>query len=218
MAGNRRPNREATMARARAALNRLDAAGYGTAWVAGHFVLHAVTVARWLGGVKLPSWAKLEALEALAFRLCGPETAGEREETEMTTKKAGLVHPSICGSVRVASLGAKGALLYTWMLTKADHQGRLLGGARLVKALVVPLVDDITEEDVDRALLRMRSEGLIILYPDPKTGRELVQVADWWEHNAGMKYVKASKWPPPEDWEDKPETWRDDMGRFGRRR
>lgn len=130
------------------------------------------------------------------------------------TKKAGIVHPSIFASERIASLGLKGALLYTWLLVAADHQGRLAGDARKIKALVVPLIDEIDVKDIDEALGAMGAGRLVILYNDPETGRRLIQVAGWWEYNAGMRYVKASKWPPPEGWEDRPETGRDDTGRF----
>lgn len=144
-----------------------------------------------------------------------PETGATAQEVpNMGSKKAALVWPTICDSERMASLGVKGALVYTWMLARADRQGRFAGNAKRVKALVVPFMDEITAEDVERALLAMETEGLILRYTDPSTGRSLIQVADWWEYNAGAKYITASKWPPPEGWTDREPTGRDALGRF----
>ncbi len=55
-----------------------------------------------------------------------------------------LIYNSISTSERVSSLRAKGALLYTWLITHCDAQGRLAGRPKIVKQLVVPFIDDIT--------------------------------------------------------------------------
>jgi hypothetical protein len=110
--------------------------------------------------------------------------------------KARLIYSTISASERVTALGAKGALVYTWMLAHADDQGRLVGGPEHIKALVVPLIREITVEDADKALLGMRRENLIRLYLDLQTGRELVQVTDWWEYNRGLRFAAPSKYPP----------------------
>jgi hypothetical protein len=52
-----------------------------------------------------------------------------------------LVYNSISTSERVASLGVKGALLYTWMITHADPQGRMQGKPKVIKQLVVPFLE-----------------------------------------------------------------------------
>ena len=87
-----------------------------------------------------------------------------------------LIYNSISTSDRVSSLGVKGALLYTWLLTHCDAQGRLQGKPKGVKATVVPFLDDITPEDITEALKLMQEQKLVILYKD-NTGRELIQVA-----------------------------------------
>ena len=48
--------------------------------------------------------------------------------------KARLLYPSISTSERVSNLGAKGALIYTWLLAHCDDQGRYAGGVRKVRA------------------------------------------------------------------------------------
>lgn len=130
--------------------------------------------------------------------------------------RAAILFRSISASSRVADLGIKGALVYTWLLAHCDDQGRLAGNAKRVKALVVPLLDEITEEDVERALWVMHRECLVVLYSDPDIGRDLIQVVDWWEHNSGLRIIRASKHLPPPGWEDRPTTLRDEGGRFRR--
>lgn len=51
-----------------------------------------------------------------------------------------LIYNSISTSERVSSLGVKGALLYTWLITHCDTQGRMPGKPKIVKQLVVPLL------------------------------------------------------------------------------
>jgi len=123
-----------------------------------------------------------------------------------------LIYNSISTSERVSSLGVKGALLYTWLITHCDTQGRMAGKPKIVKQLVVPFIDEFTIEDVMRALEQMVERKLITLYKDD-SGRPLVQVLDWWEWQTGLKYRAASHYQAPEGWEDRITT-RDDNGRF----
>jgi hypothetical protein len=130
--------------------------------------------------------------------------------------RARLLYHSISTSDRVSELGASGALLFTWLLAHADDQGRYAGSARKVKAEVVPLVDEITVEGVEMALQAMAAGGLIIRYD--AGGRQLIQIADWWEFQSGLRYRNPSRYLPPENWTDDikppPERQRDGMGRF----
>ena len=130
--------------------------------------------------------------------------------------KARLLYGSISTSERVSTLGAGGALIYTWLLAHADDQGRYAGSARKVKAEVVPLMDDITSKDVETALVAMEESKLIIRYADGKT--ELIQITDWFEFQAGLRIKNPSRYPPPDGWTDNiklpPEQGRDNMGKF----
>jgi hypothetical protein len=113
-----------------------------------------------------------------------------------------LIYNSISTSERVSTLGVKGALVYTWLLTHCDCQGRLQGKPRIVKHDVVPFLDEITIPDIEKSLELMQQQKLIMRYQD-KTGRELIQVLDWWEWQTGLKYKAASHYEAPKDWEDK---------------
>ncbi|MGD1118067.1 MAG: hypothetical protein ABR886_01095 [Dehalococcoidales bacterium] len=128
--------------------------------------------------------------------------------------KARLLYSTISSSERVSELGAAGALIYTWLLTHCDDQGRYAGSAKKVKAEVVPLIDDIVSKDIETALVAMEENKLIIRYNDDKT--QLIQIADWWEFQSGLRFTSASRYPTPEGWKDriKLQPERDTMGKF----
>jgi hypothetical protein len=125
-----------------------------------------------------------------------------------------LIYNSISTSERVSSLGVKGALLYTWLITHCDTQGRMQGKPTVVKQLVAPFLDEITPEDVDEVLGQMQQLKLIKRYED-NTRRPLIQVLDWWEWQTGLKYKAPSRYQPPKDWEDRVTT-RDESGKFAK--
>jgi hypothetical protein len=133
--------------------------------------------------------------------------------------KARLLYHTISTSERVSALGVKGALIYTWLLAHCDDQGRYAGSAKKVKAEVVPLVDEVTVEDVATALQQMEEASLIARYADGKT--QLIQMVDWREFQDGLHYYYPSHYPAPEGWKDQiklpPEQQRDDVGRFSPR-
>jgi hypothetical protein len=83
--------------------------------------------------------------------------------------QARLLYYTISTSERVSALGAKGALIYTWLLSHCDDQGRFAGSTNKVKALVVPLIDDIAIDDVESALAAMEENKLIIRYAAGKS-------------------------------------------------
>jgi hypothetical protein len=122
-----------------------------------------------------------------------------------------LVYSTISTSERVSCLGVKGALLYTWLITHCDSQGRFPGKPKIVKAQIVPFLDEITPEDIALALEQMAEQKLVISYTDDSK-RPLIQIADWWEYQK-LKYRAKSHYQAPEGWEDRITT-RDDNGRF----
>ena len=123
-----------------------------------------------------------------------------------------LIYNSISTSERVASLGTKGALLFTWLITHCDCQGRMTGKPSVIKQLVVPFIEEITVADIKEALALMVKRNLIFWYPDSKE-RQLIQIADWWDWQTKMKYLVASHYEAPFNWEDRI-TQRDDKGKF----
>lgn len=103
-------------------------------------------------------------------------------------------------------------MLYTWLITHCDTQGRIQGKTRIVRQTVVPFMHEIDLDDIAEALRLMEQQKLIILYEDD-TGRPLIQVVDWWQWQTGLRYKAESHYQPPKDWEDKV-TRRNDEGKF----
>lgn len=132
--------------------------------------------------------------------------------------RARMLSPTISVSERVNALGLKGALLYSWMISHADDQGRLTGKAEIIKATIVPLLDDISIEDIREALTEMEALNLIKRYKigeSPKTkGDTAIQLLDWYEFQA-LRDPQPSRYPAPDGWTDKASTQkRDEFGRF----
>lgn len=125
--------------------------------------------------------------------------------------EARLIYASISTSVRVAHLGIKGALLFTWLLAHCDSQGRFAGIEKVIKAQVVPFLK-FRLKDIEESLELMECNYLIQRYYDSK-GRSLIQILDWWQWQSGLKYRAPSRYEPPPNWHDVI-TPRDSLGRF----
>ena len=74
-----------------------------------------------------------------------------------------MINKQITRSEKVASLPIEGQLLYTWMIPHADIEGRLHGDVWTIKA-IVPLVTEITPENIPQLLTKMKEVGLIDYY------------------------------------------------------
>ena len=123
-----------------------------------------------------------------------------------------LIYASISASQRVNSLGVKGALLFTWMVTHCDSQGRINGNPVFLKATVFPLMEEIGISEIEDSIEMMEEQKLVIKYTDSKQ-RTLIQIADWWDWQRGLKYKAPSRFEPPPGWQDHV-TSRDENGRF----
>ena len=123
-----------------------------------------------------------------------------------------LIYNSISTSERVSGLGVKGALLYTWLITHCDTQGRMPGKPKVVKQLLVPFIYEINAEDIEELLELMEQQNLIKQYKD-NTGRPLIQVLEWQQWQKGLRYWSPSRYQAPDGWEDKVIP-RDEGGRF----
>lgn len=135
--------------------------------------------------------------------------------------RARMLSPTISTSERVNLLSLKDALLYTWLLPHADDQGRLTGVPITIKALVVPLREDLSVEDVDRALSEMEDLELIQRYSAYEAGGwkvgkddRVIQINDWWDYQR-LHDPQPSKYPAPKGWRDKVgRQSRDERGRY----
>ncbi len=120
--------------------------------------------------------------------------------TKRKPKKGRIAYPSVSDSMRVARLGVTGALLWLILITHADDQGRLPGGA--LRERLVPHFGGISVGDVDGALEAMERERLVTRYRSPMWGA-LVQIRDWWKWQGGLTYKRPSMYDPPDGWRDR---------------
>lgn len=126
--------------------------------------------------------------------------------------EARLIYSNISTSEKVNELGVKGMLLYILLIAHADGQGRLSGSSKAIKAMVAPMLDELTEDDVEQALEAMGDKALICQYED-SNGRSLIQIYDWWLWQDKLRIKTASKYEPPPGWQDRV-TPRNEQGRF----
>lgn len=75
-----------------------------------------------------------------------------------------MVDKKISISEQVANLPIEGALLFTWMIPHADDAGLLPYSARAIKALVVPMRDEMTIQIIEDQLQHMVNEGLLATF------------------------------------------------------
>jgi hypothetical protein len=113
------------------------------------------------------------------------------------TRKGRILFPQVTQSRRVGRLGARGALIYTWLLSGCDDQGRIPGDAAELKEELAPFVDDVTADDIEGALAQMERLELVIQYEERFEGVVLTQVVDWWRWQGRLRYKQPSDYQAP---------------------
>jgi hypothetical protein len=83
------------------------------------------------------------------------------------------------------------------MWTHVDDDGRAIDDARLVKAALFPLDDDVTVADIAAMLNELESCGRIIRYIGD--GKPIFAVVGWREHQVINRYRPSTLPPPPDD-------------------
>ena len=109
----------------------------------------------------------------------------------MATRR--MIHNKISRSEQVNNLSFEAALLFTWMITHGDDEGRLKGGAASVRATVFPM-KELKNEDVERMLHEIESQGLIYRWSDKKG--TYIEFPTWFDHQTLQNdRTKPSKIP-----------------------
>lgn len=72
-----------------------------------------------------------------------------------------MIDKKISLSEQVADLSLKGQLLFTWMIPHADDVGLLPASPRRLKAMIVPMINEITADDIQMAVNGMSDAGLV---------------------------------------------------------
>lgn len=109
------------------------------------------------------------------------------------------IKPSFFESPTVARLPHRARLTFVGLWTYVDDKGRGFDDARLVKAAVWPLDDDVAPTDVADDLDRIEAEQLIERWHEAELGRDLLRVRSFLEHQR-INRATVSKLPPsPEE-------------------
>lgn len=117
----------------------------------------------------------------------------------MTKRRA--IYGSAATSLSLARCSLEAQLLFDRLITAADDQGRLQGDPLLVKAACMPLIDRASVAKVDRWLDELYRQGMVIRYE--AQGQPLVQIVKWWDYQDWMRHSYASRWAPPNGWDDR---------------
>ena len=91
-------------------------------------------------------------------------------------------------------------LLWIGLITSvADDQGRLFDSTALIRARIF-LYDDVDDEQVEAALVKLASAEKIIRYKTE--GKKLIQIVKWWIYQT-PSWASPSKYPAPDNWTDR---------------
>ena len=96
----------------------------------------------------------------------------------MATRR--MLHNKISRSLQVNRLSLEAQLLFTWLISHADDEGRLYGEPEYIKGTVVPLKESWTSKEVGGYLVEIEKQGLIYYWQD--SDRTIIQFVKWLEH------------------------------------
>ncbi len=90
-------------------------------------------------------------------------------------------------------------LLFTWMITFADKEGRLFGDPAVIRGTILPRNEKITIKKVEAYLSEMESQGLILLYE--AKGDKFILFPTFSGNQLGLRKDKEpnSNYPAPSD-------------------
>ena len=109
------------------------------------------------------------------------------------------IHPSCSTSLSLANLSPLAELLFYHMIANADDQGRLPGDLRVLKALVCPMREEITRENISVLLGEIANQEMIVRYND--SDGPVIQLRNWWRYQQ-QQWAYKSRYAPPARWVD----------------
>lgn len=112
------------------------------------------------------------------------------------------VKPGFFTSLTVCELPRDVRLTFIGLWTHCDDEGRCVAEARLVKAALWPLDDDIDTRTIEKHLAYLEDAGLVSLYHVSR--RRYLQVSGWKEHQSISK-PRPSDLPSIDEAEAPPE-------------
>lgn len=111
------------------------------------------------------------------------------------------IYPEMCSSPSLARCGLLANLLFPRLVSQADDQGRLPGGATAILLTCLPrLTDRVSADQVDEALAELTEARMLMRYADH--GDPLLQIVGWWSWQQSQRRAYPSRWAPPKGWYD----------------
>lgn len=95
-----------------------------------------------------------------------------------------MIHNKISRSEQVNNLSVEAALLFTWMITHADDEGKLKGSSASVRATVFPM-KELKNEDVEKLLQEIVDQDLIYRWSDEHG--TYIEFPTWFKHQTLQK-------------------------------
>lgn len=112
-----------------------------------------------------------------------------------------LIHSDLFEDDFVGGLSFFERLLWIGLFgAVADDQGRFLDSPALIRAKVFLYDANVTDDMVEKALVKLATAGKIIRYS--AGGKRLCQIANWWKYQK-PSWASESKYPAPEGWHDR---------------
>ena len=72
-----------------------------------------------------------------------------------------VLKPELPGHEKLAKVSRDARLLFVWIITDCDDQGRFMASPKRLAGALFPYDDDVEASDVDRWLVELRSVGLV---------------------------------------------------------
>lgn len=110
------------------------------------------------------------------------------------------IHPELCTDETLAEVSARAERTFIRLLPHLDDAGRAVDNAKLLKAQLYPLHEDVTSADVDQDLDELASAGLVLRYTAAGRGY-LSAKPTAWERWQKPRWRYPSKLPAPADTE-----------------
>lgn len=106
-----------------------------------------------------------------------------------------ILKESICTSSRIDSLSWFEEVLFYRLIVNCDDFGRFDGRTAVIKNRLFPLKDCITLANVEKAIKKLASVGLVCVYS--QNGKPFLSLPSWNAHQ--QIRAKKSKYPGPGD-------------------
>jgi hypothetical protein len=104
------------------------------------------------------------------------------------------IKPEIVGSEQLGRVSIPARLLFTWLIPCADDGGRFRAAPELLRGLIFPYDDDVTNDDVATWLAQLTAASLVRVYE--VAGQTYGELTGWERHQR-IDNARRLLFPPP---------------------